>query len=142
MKKVIVLCLIVSLITGSCTQKSKSSIEGAWQMVYTKHSSMDETFPAQIQGKQIKMFSKDYFAFVGQFKLDTLVVDNFGYGTYKLSGDKFESNLIIHSINISNGTIKKMLIEITNDTLIQKWPADENWKLAEKYNIEKYIRLK
>jgi hypothetical protein len=36
----------------------------------------------------------------------------------------------------------RMIQEIKNDTLIQKWPVDENWKLAEKYSIEKYIRLK
>jgi hypothetical protein len=33
-------------------------------------------------------------------------------------------------------------MEIDNDTLIQKWPVDENWNLGDKYNIEKYIRLK
>jgi hypothetical protein len=31
----------------------------------------------------------------------------------------------------------RMILEVQNDTLIQKWPADENWKLAEKYSIEK-----
>jgi hypothetical protein len=35
-----------------------------------------------------------------------------------------------------------MIQEVENDTLIQKWPADENWKLAGKYSIEKYIRLR
>jgi len=35
-----------------------------------------------------------------------------------------------------------MLMEINIDTIIQKWPVDENWKLADKYSVEKYVRLK
>jgi hypothetical protein len=35
-----------------------------------------------------------------------------------------------------------MLMELKNDTLIQKWPVDENWNLQENYKIEKYVRIK
>jgi hypothetical protein len=41
-----------------------------------------------------------------------------------------------------DGSTIKMFIEVRNDTLIQRWPANENWQLAEKFNIEKYVRIK
>ena len=35
------------------------------------------------------------------------------------------------------GVFRRLLIEVRNDTLIQKWPADDNWKLAENYSISR-----
>jgi len=69
---------------------------------------------------------------------------NYGWGTYKLSdGTHYEESIIKHnSFPEIEGTTIKMLIEIKNDTLIQRWPVDENWNLQKKYMIEKYIRLK
>jgi hypothetical protein len=70
-----------------------------------------------------------------------LTHDNYGGGTYTLKGDRYEENVLYAGKAIMNRKVK-MIQEIKNDTLIQKWPADENWKLGEKYSIEKYIRLK
>jgi len=70
-----------------------------------------------------------------------LTYDNYGGGTFTLEGDRYEENLLYAGKSIFSRKIR-MLMEVRNDTLIQKWPADENWKLAEKYSIEKYIRLK
>jgi hypothetical protein len=142
MKKIIFLSLIFLLIIVSCSQEKKSPIEGAWQMIYGNWQSVDTTFPAQIKGSQIKILSKEYFAFVGHFELDTIISENYGGGTYKLEGDRFEEGVIYHASKASIGKKVKLLVEIRNDTLIQRWPADENWKLAEKYSTEKYVRLK
>jgi hypothetical protein len=70
-----------------------------------------------------------------------LTHDNYGGGTYTFQGDRYQENVLYAGKMIMNRK-NKMIQEIKNDTLIQKWPVDENWKLAEKYSIEKYIRLK
>jgi hypothetical protein len=67
MKRVIFLSLVIALIIGSCTQEKKSPIVGAWQLVYAKNRSMEETFPAQVSGEEIKTFTKGHFTFVGQY---------------------------------------------------------------------------
>jgi signal peptidase I len=142
MKRVIFLGLIIALIIGSCAQEKKSPIEGAWQLVYAKGRSMEETFPAQISGDQVKMFINGHLTWVGQFKMpaDTAIQYDYGLGTYTLDGNKFIENVKIHAQKSAIGT-KKMIMEIRNDTLIQRWPTDENYNLPEKYNTMKYIRL-
>ena len=142
MKKVIFLSLAISLIIGSCAQEEKSPTEGTWQMVY--HSNGETTYPGQITGSGIKMWTKDCFAFVGKFQIDTVMLDNFGWGKYKfIEGNKYEENIILHNTAPSSeGQTLKMLMEVRNDTLIQRWSVDENWNLQENYNIEKYVRVK
>jgi len=145
MRKTVFLGLIIALIIGSCAQEKKSPIEGAWKLIYGQWHLSDTQnyqFPGNINISQIKMWSKEYFTFVGQYKLDTLVTDNYGGGTYKFEGDRFDEEVIYHASKASVGQKIKILLEIRNDTLIQRWPADDNWKLLEKYSTEKYIRLK
>ena len=142
MKKLILLGLIITFIIGSCTQETISPTEGTWQLVY--HKNMETTYPGQYTGSGIKMWTKDCFAFTGEFQLDTVMIDNFGWGKYKfIEGNKYEESIILHH-NAPNleGTTIKMLMEVMNDTLIQRWPTDENWNLQENYLIEKYVRVK
>ncbi len=144
MKNLTFLSLIISLIMFSCAQEEKSPIEGAWQLVSGEWGSIEETFPGQITGSDIKMWTKDCFAFVGKFQMDTVMIDNFGWGKYTLiEGIKYEENIMMHKTapNLEGKTLK-MLTEIRNDTLIQKWPVDDNWNLVENYSIEKYVRVK
>ena len=141
MKRTIFLGLIILLIIGSCAQEKKSPIEGCWKLVYANWPSVNVIFPSLIKGGQVKMFSKDYCVFVGHFEMDT-VANRFGGGTYKYEGNKFEFNRQYHVTESLVGTTSRWLTEIRNDTLIQRGPVDENWKLLEKYSTEKYIRLK
>jgi len=142
MKKIVFFILIIILIIVSCAQETKSPIEGAWKLVYGKWTSFEQSFPDQIKGSSIKFWSKEHFAFDGQFKLDTTILDNYGWGTYVLNGEKYEENIILHADKPSIGTKVRLLVEIRNDTLIQRYPADENWELPEKYSTEKFIRVK
>lgn len=142
MKKAIFLSLIIAMIIGSCTQGKKSPIEGTWKLVYYKPASTDKTFPANFKGGQIKTWSNGYFTFVGHYELDTLIVDNYGAGTYKFEGNRCEVMRLYHSNKSLVGTTNRWLIEIRNDTLIQKQPADENWNLVEKFGTEIYVRVK
>lgn len=142
MKKIIFLSLIISLIIGGCNQVKKSRIEGAWQLVYSHWPPIDGIFPTQIKGGSIKIWSMEYFATVGRFEMDTVIYDTHVGGTYKLEGNRYQET--IH-FNPSKGTtdyIVRLILELRNDTLIQRWPADENWNLDEKFSTEKYVRLK
>jgi len=141
MKKIVFFSLVIAMTIGSCAKEEKSPIEGAWQVVYGQWIGVQGTFPDQVKGSQIKMWSKEHYIFVGHVILDTLIYDNYGWGTYTLDGDKYQENVVIHNGEPNYQTLK-LLLEIRNDTLIQQWPADDNWKLAEKYSTEKYVRVK
>ena len=143
MKKIIFLSLIISLIIGSCIEEKKSPIEGTWQVVqvlYISGDTITNAFPGIYTGGQMKMWSKNHFVFVGIAKVDTTIYDLYGGGTYTLNGDKYEENIIYHSDKPLVNTKFKALLEIRNDTLIQKNSTDDNWKLPKQYNIEKYVR--
>jgi hypothetical protein len=147
MKKVIFLSLMMALIIGGCAKEKKSPVDGIWKLIYgmwynwNPNDTMTYQFPGNMAIYHIKIFSKGNVTFVGFYNLDTLTRDNYGGGTYTLKGDRYEENLLYAGKSIFNKKIR-MLMEVRSDTLIQKWPADENWKLEEKYSIEKYIRLK
>jgi hypothetical protein len=147
MKKVILSSLVIVLIIGGCAQEKKSPIEGIWKLTYGKWynwnpgDTLTYQFPGNMDIYHIKIFSKGNFTFVGQYSLDTLTHDNYGGGTYTLKGDRYEENVLYAGKSIVKRKVR-MIQEVENDTLIQKWPADENWKLPVKCSIEKYIRLR
>lgn len=78
----------------------------------------------------IKIFTKKDFTYAGYFRLDSLTHDNYGGGTYALEGDRYEENLLYAGKSAINRKVR-LILEVQNDTLTQKWPADENWILAE-----------
>lgn len=143
MKQIVLFSFVIALMIPACTQESKSPEEGAWQLVYAKNRNMEEAFPADIPGEQIKMFADGRISWVGQFELpgDTAIYYDYGVGTYSLDGTNFTENIIIHASEGSVGT-KHMIIEIRNDSLLQMWPADENFKLADKHHTFIYTRVK
>ena len=140
MKTIIFLGLIVLLTIGTYAQGKKSPIEGTWKMVYAKWESMETSYPAQIKGSDIKIWGKNYFISVGRLEVDTLVFNAYVGGKYTLDGNKYVEDIMYHALKESVGEKIRMLLEIKNDTLSYKWPADENWKLAEKYSVEKFVR--
>ena len=144
MKKAFILILVFPLIIGACIKDESEPFEGAWKRVYSKYPSMEESFPAQITGSGVKVWTKGGFAFAGEYQLDTVKIDAYGWGTYKISeGIRYEESMIFHHTNPRlNGQTLKMHLELRNDTLIQSWPADEDWNLEEDFYVEKYIRLK
>jgi len=146
MKRVIFLSLIIAMIIGSCTQQEKKSqVEGTWRLVYAKWNMNKQTFtfPDQISGEQIKMLTKGHMTFIGQYKLptDTVFRPKYGWATYTLNGNKFEEIVKFHYVKGAIGMSIRMLMEVRNDTLIQKYSTDENWELPEKYDTEIYVRL-
>ena len=101
-------------------------------------------FPGDYSGSDMKMWSKDHFVFVGLFKNDTTTRNNYGGGTYKLKGNRYEEYILYHANKVAVGKNVKMILELKNDTLFQTYPVDENGKIdsVSYYYIEKYVRLK
>lgn len=147
MKKVIFLCMIIALIIGSCVQKEvKSPIEGAWKMAGFSWVSGDTIInykvPSPELGSQIKMWTKNYWTFIGIMKTDSIDIDVYGSGTYTLTGTEYEETIIYHNDKPSINTKYKALLELRGDTLYQTaHPYDSTGKQMENYtSIEKYVR--
>ena len=142
------LTVVVLLLLGTNVaqaQDKKSSIEGAWQLVNSRSMVGDKImseFPVNYTGSELKIWTKTHWVVVGWFKQDTTFSDDFGGGTYKLDGNKYDENVVYHSVKTYVGKNLKMLLEIKNDTLTQSYFLDKNGQLFKLgYTIEKYIRL-
>jgi hypothetical protein len=145
MKTIKLFTLIILLMTGSCAQEKKSPLEGAWKIVeFGKWHITDTSTLAMINNGLLKSWSREHFVFVGYFRPDTSIHEYYGGGTYKLNGNKYEEYIIYNDFQPLIGTKFKALLEIRNDTLIQKYNSDkaDSWQLRKGYTIEKYVRVK
>jgi hypothetical protein len=145
MKKIIFLLIAVAMIIGSCAKQKTPKIEGAWNLVYLRSIAGDTLqyqFPGEYTGSDMKIWSKDHFAFVGLYKKDTSSMDGYGGGTYTLKDNRYDETIVYHSNKTSVGQTVKMIIEIKNDTLCQTWPVDDNGKIdSANYRVEKYVKF-
>lgn len=155
MKAKIIFYLVLTLIIASCTNNKTenieenneqvSPIEGVWEVVYFKFVENEPLiweYPGNIILKQKKIWTSEHFMYTGIFRNDTISMDNFGNGTYQLDGNHYQENIINLKKEGADTFKVKLLLEIKNDTLIQKWPANDNWEIDPvKHNIEKYIRV-
>lgn len=131
---------MILFLSGSCAQEEKLSIEGAWKWVNADYSLDIETSPVENEGSIIKFWTKNHFSFIGQLKSSSFTEDRYGWGTYELDGNRYTEHIEFHYQDAYQGQSVRMILEIRNDTLIQKWPVDGNWVLPVKYNTEYYIR--
>ena len=141
MKKIFFLGLAMLVTISAYAQNTRSPLEGAWQMAYGTWLKPPVAFPDQVKGGQLKIWSERYYTCVGHFERDTVIWNNYVGGRYLLNGSRYEEELTYFPNKSMIGQKSRILIEIRNDTLIQKWPVDENWNLAKSFRIEKYIRL-
>ena len=118
MKKILLLCLIIPMLIGSCTQEKTSPMEGAWKLAYeyeVKGESSTLLFPGVSQGSEIKMWSGDRWALVGVFIQDSTVTDNFGGGKFTLEGTNYQEIVEYHSATEYLGQTVKLYLEIFNN---------------------------
>lgn len=145
MKAKVILFLIISMIIVSCAQQKRSWVEGAWKLVHQTSTVRDTLifiFPDKYKGSDIKIWSKEYVLYVGQFKSDTSIINGYGGGPYKLEGNRYEENIQFFSVPSEIGKTVKMLLEIKNDTLIQTWPVGDNGQIDKSnFRQQKYVRL-
>lgn len=134
MKKiVIVLALMLAVI--ACTQEKKSPIVGTWQGVVENTDGWT--------GSVIKMWTDNYCAYLGEFKKDTMVFSIYGGGPYTLEGTHSVETILYNTDKSTIGKTANMIIEIHGDTLIQKYPADDNWRIdTATCNTDVYVRIK
>ena len=144
MKTTFFLFLLISFFFVSCNKPSVLPHEGVWKLVYSKTVSEDTLkfeFPGKVTGSDLKVWTKNHFIFVGIFNIDTTTVNSYGGGTYTLDGNLYEETILYHTYSDVVGKKVRMLLDIKNDTLYQKWPVTEVGKVDENnYRIEKYIR--
>ncbi|TVQ74366.1 MAG: hypothetical protein EA363_01785 [Balneolaceae bacterium] len=143
MKKISLLStLLIFLLVGSCTvEEDKYPLEGAWRLAYSQWPGHDMTFPDQITGSSIKFFSKEHFVFTGRLFVDDVPMVYMGGGRYTLEGDRYSEMFDYHRSDDMIGTTTRILVEIRGDTLIQRWPANENWELDDLHHMQKYVRM-
>jgi hypothetical protein len=145
MKKTLLLCLIIPMFLGSCTQEKKSPMEGAWKLAYEYEVKGEEStliFPGESRGSEIKMWSGDRWALVGVFVEDSIITDNFGGGKFSLEGTSYKEIVEYHSAREYLGQTVKLFLEIKSDTLTQIWPVDEAGEpVKAHYYMEKWVRF-
>ena len=135
------------LIAFNCCQQESNFPQGAWQMVqanWVYGDSIVNVYPAVARGKDIKIWSKNHYAYVGTFKFDTATsnFDHFGAGTYKLEGNRYEENLQFDYKKNAVGNTVKMLLELKNDTLYQSFPVTDNGEIDKDFHyVIKYMKL-
>jgi hypothetical protein len=146
MKTKIIYYLSVLVIISSCAQQKSKFPQGAWQLVHIQIISGDSVvaaYPGNYTGTDMKMWSDSNFIFVGKFKNDTTIINNYGGGKYKLEGNRYEEYILYHSNTGAVGSTVKMVMELRKDTLVQTWPVDEKGEVIKSnYYIEKYVRIK
>ncbi|MFN2313548.1 MAG: hypothetical protein ABR531_03775 [Bacteroidales bacterium] len=146
MKKILIISTSLLLLLAGCSQEPANPVVGAWDLIYAKQVSNDTTtatFPGTYQGNQVKMWSDNYWMFVGKFKQDTITEEGFGGGSYTLEGIVYKETIKYHSSDDIVGETLRMRIVVKNDTLIQVWPADEKGEVNKSnYTSERYVRVK
>ena len=145
MKKKLLLCLVIPLILGSCTQESASPMEGAWKLAFEyEFTDGNRTilYPGANPGSEIKLWSGDRWALVGAFLEDSLISDVFAGGKFTLEGTDYREIVEFHSAPEYLGQTVKLWLEIRDDTLTQIWPVDENGEpIQSQYYMEKWVKF-
>jgi hypothetical protein len=141
--KLILLFAVIFLV--SCNS-SKSPIVGAWKLVsYQANDSgkLVATYPCDtFKGSDVKVWTNNYMESVGNFIMGKDTINNYVGGKYTLIGNHYTEYIEYFVAKSAVGTSTKMLLEVKNDTLVQSYPTDENFKLGKSYRVEKYIRIK
>jgi hypothetical protein len=140
-------CLLLSFFSLSAySQNQKLNLQGAWKLVQVQQIENNKTetiLPGKYTGEQIKIWSGSQFMFVGRYIVDTKTEDQYGMGTFKLDGSKYEEFLPVFSYKPWESKVIRLKMEMKNDTLIQTFPLNEKFETDENTtNIEKYVRIK
>lgn len=143
MKKLFILLFVATAFMTGCNQKK--SMNGAWKVVDFENISGDKVklkLNENVIGNEMKIWSNNHFMYVGRYKMDTTSFDNYGSGSYTLDGNHYVENLTDTGVGKREASQVRLLLEIKNDTIIQTWPADENWNINKSdYYVQKLVRV-
>lgn len=146
MKKILALISVIVLFTMGCNNQKSNPIEGAWDMVYyinVENDSVLWNYQVNMKGKNTKMWNEDHFIFVSHYTVyDTLDVEAAGGGSYTLEGNIYKESPDFSYDKDAIGTTIQMSVRVSNDTLYQIWPVNENGEFDKaSYSEQRYIRL-
>lgn len=145
MKRVIVFCLFILLMTVSCSKQDKTSPQGGWQMVQMQlndNGKVTNYFSDRYVVNQTKVWVGNHFIFVGKYEVDTAVTYRYGVGTWTLKGNIYTEDILYHFDKAYEGQKNKIWLEIKKDTLLHIFPVNDAGIPNAKHWVEKYVRLK
>lgn len=148
MKRVVFLSLVIVVIIGSCAQRRKSPIEGAWKLISSvQYGFSGSSYHTRDENNKITMWSENHIMYFRQneSRNSNILIDDYAFGTYSLKGDRYTEKITFYPFR-GVGILRdedKMLLEFKNDTLIQTGLIDGDGKILNKndYYIRKYVRL-
>jgi hypothetical protein len=142
-------CLPILFIIISCnTTKTSSPITGTWQLVTgTLIEKNDTTVTDYTQNKRfIKIINDNHFSFLGhdltKGKDSVNAFYSSGGGKYTLKDSTYTEHLEYCSDRNWENNNFEFTIKINNDTLIQQGVEKIEATGVNRYNIEKYVRVK
>jgi hypothetical protein len=142
-------CLPILLIFISCnTPKASSPITGTWQLVTgTLIEKNDTTVTDYTQNKRfIKIINETHFSFLGhnltKGKDSANTFYSSGGGKYTLKDSTYTEHLEFCSDRSWENNNFEFTIRINNDTLIQQGVEKIEATGVNRYNIERYVRMK
>ena len=146
MKTRIFCFVLIALSLNSYSQQKPIVLEGAWKVVQRQAINGDKvvtTFPGKDEVDVVKIWFGNHFMEVGRSKSGTTVTDQYGFGTFKLDGTKYEEYVKYLFYKPYEGTTVKLSMVSGNDTLIQTYPVDDKGKPDKDGAwVIKYVRLK
>jgi hypothetical protein len=142
--------LPVLLIFASCNTKKEEAlpINGTWQLqTGTLIEKNDTTVTDYTQNKRfIKIINDSHFSFLGhdlgKGKDSAKAFFSAGGGTYTLKDSTYTENLEYCSDRNWENNKFEFTVTIHNDTLIQQGVEKIEATGVNRYNIEKYVRVK
>ncbi len=138
-----------TLMVISCNQSFKQNrVQGTWKLLYgTTIQKQDTTITDYTKEKIfIKIINDTHFAFLGhdlnKGKDSSKTFFSSGGGVYTLTDSLYTENLEYCNERVWEGNSFSFIINIINDTLIQKGVEKIDSIGVNRTNIEKYIRVK
>ena len=142
-------CLPVIFIFAACnTQKPSAPITGTWQLLTgTLIEKNDTTVTDYTKNKKfIKIINDTHFSFLGhdlnKGKDSANAFYSTGGGTYTLKDSNYTEHLEYCSDRNWENNNFEFTIKINSDTLIQQGIEKIEATGVNRYNIEKYVRVK
>ena len=147
------LFLVSGLIISSCTSTPSVNkatlvpIEGTWRLISgTLIESGDTSITDYTKGiSMIKVLNRSHFAFLNHdlnHGQDPTASFSAGGGKYTLTGNQYTESLEYCSAREWEGRDFHFTVTITNDTLIQQGVEKLEDIGIERFNIERYVRVK
>lgn len=148
MKKILPLAFTILLVTGCETEKQGLPLTGTWQLISgTLIENNNSTVTDYTKGRKfLKIINDSHFSFIHHDltngKDSSTAVFSAGAGSYTLKDSTYTENLEFCSDRNWENHSFTFTVTIQNDTLVQQGVEKIEGTNVNRYNIEKYVRVK